>query len=49
MKNLNTLQIEVHTWGYYDEASDHNLVKSLLNECCVEVRNDGGNAWFKRK
>ena len=49
VKNVKTLEIEVQTWGYYDGASDHKLVKSLLNECLVEVRNDGGNAWFKRK
>ena len=49
VKNVKTLEIEVQTWGYYDGASDHKLVTSLLDEYLVETRKDIENAWFKRK
>lgn len=49
IEKLASLEIEVQTWGYYEEASDHNVVKGLLNEYLYEIRNDGGNAWFKKK
>jgi FkbM family methyltransferase len=43
------LQIEVHTHGYYEGASNHNVVRNLLNQYLIEVGNDGGNAWFLKK
>jgi len=49
ISKIRSLQIEVQTWGYYEQASNHFTVKNLLNEHLREVANDGGNAWFVRK
>lgn len=49
ISKIRSLQIEVQTWGYYEQASNHSTVKNLLNEYLVEVGNDGGNAWFLKR
>ena len=49
IERLATLQIETQTWGYYEQASDHNVVKSLLDKYLYEIRNEGENAWFEKK
>jgi len=49
INKIRNLQIESTTWGYYDNSSDHSVVKSLLDEHMNETANIGGNAWFVKK
>jgi|15BtaG_2_1085339.scaffolds.fasta_scaffold00682_2 FkbM family methyltransferase len=49
ISRLRFLKIESTTWGDYENASNHDDVKNLLNDYMIQITNQGGDAWFKRK
>lgn len=49
IKNIRNLQIESTTWGYYDNASNLDQIKSIVDPYLNFVKEEHENAWFVKK